>query len=78
MTREQVIKEITERMDWTVEDIEKIADWHLAEVARIVEPLVELSKIEYNQNTWDSDIARACAETIKRASGANREAEKKG
>jgi transcriptional regulator with XRE-family HTH domain len=71
--REEIIKKIAEIADkspyWS-KSYEDIATWHLAEVYRIVNPLIELSKKEYDPDTWEKDIAEACADTLKRASGA--------
>lgn len=67
--RERIIKEITSRMDWTVQDIEKIAEWHISEVNRILEPLK--NHMNNNAQTFGEGRQQAIDECLKRANGGN-------
>ena len=72
--REKLIKRINEAMfrdeDKGCVKPSEIADWHLAEVKRIVEPLNKLGDISnlHNQN-YQQDIDKAIELTLMRAGG---------
>lgn len=78
--REKLIKRINEAMfrdeDKGCVKPSEIADWHLAEVKRIVEPLVNSEKIieannadVMNQYVANQERKNAIKETLKRSSG---------
>lgn len=71
--REQIIKELLDLYPYLdslpIKQMENIADWHLAEVKRIVEPLNNLLKLEKNGFLLGGEPDAAIKETLKRANG---------
>ena len=72
MTREEIIERlnIVKEFSGGKFNAEAIANWHLAEVARIVKPLIEPHSIgRETDEKYIVDIDKAIEETLKRASG---------
>ena len=71
--RERIINQLqkttSENEPFFKSDLEAIADWHLAEVKRIVEPLNNLLKLEKNGFLLGGEPDAAIKETLKRANG---------
>lgn len=74
--RERIIRDLvntfgirTDGVPFKIGNAENIADWHLAEVKRIVEPLNNLLKLEKNGFLLGGEPDAAIKETLKRANG---------
>ena len=75
--RERIVKELQDKFYWipTGPCANEIATWHLAEVKRILEPLVEHKK-GYPEGSWEAMLESkifytvdVIDETLKRANG---------